>query len=107
MEDKSNLMISQRPSPLHRCGLGINLSQEDAKTLLQDKDKDHDNSISLEEFSGEVTEAERAWRALDSKKKGSITKQELENGLKKYKKSMPHLLIDSCGDQKPFLKRYG
>ena len=88
-------------------GLGINLSQEDAKTLLQDKDKDHDNSISLEEFSGEVTEAERAWRALDSKKKGSITKQELEHGLKKYKKSMPHLLIANCGDQKPFLKRYG
>ena len=87
--------------------MGINLSQEDAKTLLQDKDKDHDNSISLQEFSGEVTEAERAWRALDSKKKGSITKQELENGLKKYKKSMPRLLIDNCGEEKPFLKRYG
>ena len=75
--------------------------------MLEDKDKDHDNSISLEEFSGEATDAERAWRALDSKKKGSITKQELENGLKKYKKSMPHLLIANCGDQKPFLKRYG
>merc|ERR1719273_1699925 len=79
----------------HFKGLGVNLSHEDAKTLLREKDRDLDNAISLEEFSGEATEAERAWRALDAKKKGSVSRQELQDGLKKYKKSLPHLLNDN------------
>ena len=68
---------------------GVNASQEDARILFTDHDRDLDNFISFQEFSGQTTQAERAWRALDAKKNGCLTRQDLQNGMRKYKKTLP------------------
>lgn len=67
---------------------GVNISQDDAKALFEEKDRDLDSFISFKEFSGEITEAERIWRALDKQGKGTLTHEEVKSGLKKYKKSL-------------------
>jgi len=68
---------------------GVNMSRQEAQLLFKEKDRDQDNFICLEEFAGEATETEKVWKALDGNKSGGMSREELQMGLKKYKKSLP------------------
>jgi hypothetical protein len=49
---------------------GVNLSLDDARVAFDEKDRDGDGKISLEEFLGKRTDMEKAWNALDSDRNG-------------------------------------
>ena len=88
---------------------GVNMTRQEAQLLFKEKDRDQDNFIGLEEFLGEATETEKVrftlkiknkplffgpffqkvWKALDGNKNGGLSREELQTGLKKYKKSLP------------------
>ena len=76
----------------HFARMNVNMSREDGKTLFLDKDRDGDNAISIQEFKGEMTPSEAAWSALNPEKNACLTRQQLKEGLKKYKRSITRCL---------------
>ena len=62
--------------------------------IFKDKDKDLDGIISFDEFAGKLTESEKAWKALDANRNGYVTKDELVEGIRKYKKSLPKIITE-------------
>ena len=78
-------------------GQGVNLSREDAATLFAEKDRDRDNGISFDEYIGKLTDTEKAWNALDANKNGSLTRDEIKAGAKKYKKALPNIITAGNG----------
>lgn len=78
----------------HYKSQGVNISREDAYQIFKDKDKDLDGIISFDEFAGKLTESEKAWKALDANRNGYVTKDELVEGIRKYKKSLPKIITD-------------
>ena len=83
----------------HYKSQGVNISREDAKLLYKDKDKDMDGKISFDEFTGKQTETEKAWNAIDSNRNGYVTRNEMVQALRKYKKSLPKVLTDANGEK--------
>jgi Ca2+-binding EF-hand superfamily protein len=83
-------------------GLGVNLSREDAAVLFKEKDRDNDKLISFIEYTGKITETEKAWNALDANRNGHLTRDEIRAGVKKYKKTLPSIITNQNGEN--FLK---
>ena len=83
----------------HYKSQGVNISREDARLLYKDKDKDMDGKISFDEFTGKQTETEKAWNAIDSNRNGYVTRNEMVQALRKYKKSLPKVLTDANGEK--------
>lgn len=75
----------------HFKSMGVNLSQDEAKSLFEGKDRDLDNAISFEEFAGIETDSEKAWKAFGGKNQG-LTRHEMTQGLKRYKRSLSKII---------------
>ena len=51
---------------------------EDVMAMFDERDKDHDGLLSFEEFSGQETKMERAFKSMDKDGDGFITKAEFK-----------------------------
>ena len=52
--------------------------REDVKAMFAERDKDRDGHLSFEEFSGQETKMERAFKSMDKDGDGFITKAEFK-----------------------------
>ena len=52
--------------------------REDVKAMFAERDKDRDGHLSFEEFSGQETKMERAFKSMDKDGDGFITKSEFK-----------------------------
>lgn len=59
---------------LNLCLCQIHLHREEMSQLFVERDRDFDGKLSFEEFSGQETKLERAFKALDKDGDGFITK---------------------------------
>ena len=58
--------------------VNVMFSREDVKAMFTERDKDRDGHLSFEEFSGQETKMERAFKSMDKDGDGFITKAEFK-----------------------------
>ena len=58
--------------------------------MFDERDKDHDGLLSFEEFSGQETKMERAFKSMDKDGDGFITKSEFKLVCKNLTKGILH-----------------
>ena len=61
--------------------------------MFDERDKDHDGLLSFEEFSGQETKMERAFKSMDKDGDGFITKAEFKLVCKNLTKGMAKLIM--------------
>ena len=61
--------------------------------MFDERDKDHDGLLSFEEFSGQETKMERAFKSMDKDGDGFITKAEFKLVCKNLTKGIVKLIL--------------
>lgn len=82
---------------------GVDCSEEDVKAMFTERDKDRDGHLSFEEFSGQETKMERAFKSMDKDGDGFITKSEFKlvcKNLTKEQISAAFAKFDETGNGK-------
>ena len=65
---------------------------DDVMAMFDERDKDHDGFLSFEEFSGQETKMERAFKSMDKDGDGFITKAEFKLVCKNLTKGIIKLI---------------
>ena len=72
--------------------------------MFDERDKDHDGLLSFEEFSGQETKMERAFKSMDKDGDGFITKAEFKLVCKNLSKSRGFLFSCDYFPNHPFIR---
>jgi len=81
----------------------VDASDDDVMAMFDERDKDHDGLLSFEEFSGQETKMERAFKSMDKDGDGFITKAEFKlvcKNLTKEQISAAFAKFDETGNGK-------
>jgi len=66
--------------------IGAEVSRDDVETLFSERDRDRDGSLSFQEFVGQETQMEKAFRMMDKDGDGFVTKTEFKKVCKNLTK---------------------
>jgi len=66
--------------------IGAEVSRDEVETLFNERDRDRDGSLSFQEFMGQETQMEKAFRMMDKDGDGFVTKTEFKKVCKNLTK---------------------
>jgi len=66
--------------------IGAEVSRDEVETLFNERDRDRDGSLSFQEFMGQETQMEKAFRMMDKDGDGYVTKTEFKKVCKNLTK---------------------